>query len=1154
MQTKRIGLTVLSRGRLSSTLSTTTICRKLVPSISTFQLTNNKNLHQLDQKRFMGRKDGNKAFFKVRPPTKKQRKRYNMRLKEQEEKVARHSKPGSKAGPRREFNRDEHEFLIERALGKNTNTLPPEHLDYDFGNVLIDDLMGNSAHLTSTPTPRPVYLGRQYEKHYAKVSEMMKEYRDHLQLSSKNDGYDESTSLAPPLPSDQQISLLLRSYRDRHSSKSKPLGIVQALRFLITDMKLPTVVLGVKTYATLMLCAATPKEARRVMKMMVDNGHPLDEYVYSILIDIHAKMGDYRGANEVLSEMRFEGIMPTLPAYTSLMASCFKVINTATMPPQIKAEAGNLAWDRWKELKINGLEPDVMAYGAIIRVMAARGFPEKALNLIEEMQMNDVKPTTLIFSSALKAVSRSHANALRFEGGRSKKNKRRESITAHHGKLAKRIVVLAEQASVEQDDGFISALMLCAATAGDAATAKAIYLASEVRKLEHLRTIGGPEHLRMIRGEDPVIRNDDSTLLGISDSKNAKIPESSFNNFEEGQLILKDQSESKPPKLLFNTKKKKMDTRKLNALLCANANALEKRGLGDIWRGKENKGYLDESSLRFIQMRYTPLYVDKSIPGLSTIDAGLAGVQWDDQNLDKQGKQLRLKKFMGPIGDQEDNSIDELDPSLYSLLVDDDGDDVLSDSGRKEYTKNNASYEETYEFRTGDRDSTNLNNSVSLAKKEKPSSDIDANELQNILNSETEMSKVLQTHNVEGNFDEMLNDNVSVSMKEDSFNDIDANELQNFLNSETEITKMLEKLNFEGNFDELLNSDNLERNRKNDEYMNGMFEEDTEEDDDDFSDAEARVFEKVMTGQKLSDEDKSTLRAMLSGDNNDPQIAEKNEIDGNDVSDEISPYSELIETETSNEGALALSEDSDDLDVVLNGLPKSRINKVRNEFKMNLGTPSLVRLVPLLRENMPETIDRDWLIEKNMMDAETVMNTAKDEGVVDSNLMNSMLQVYAKAGKIEDALAFYNEEYKSMEQSSNSVSDRAIFQMLIEKKDISRALDFKENTVEAKGKKLDLLSYGSLIEHYGNKGQVGNAILVLKECIKVHGSPPGEKSLSKLRLACRQQEITKEVGLENLIGKDPLEWLRDGEGQLKREYSKKGRRNLLLVKNKLLHI
>jgi hypothetical protein len=90
-----------------------------------------------------------------------------------------------------------------------------------------------------------------------------------------------------------------------------------------------------------------------------------------------------------------------------------------------------------------------MSYGAIIRIMAARGLPERAIHNIEEMQLMDVKSTTLIFTFALCSVSRSHANAVQFEGGFSKSNKRRESIAAHHGKLSKKILILAEQVQVE---------------------------------------------------------------------------------------------------------------------------------------------------------------------------------------------------------------------------------------------------------------------------------------------------------------------------------------------------------------------------------------------------------------------------------------------------------------------------------------------------------------------------------------------------------------------------------------------------------------------------------------------------------------------------------------------------------------------------------
>jgi hypothetical protein len=125
--------------------------------------------------------------------------------------------------------------------------------------------------------------------------------------------------------------------------------------------------------------------------------------------------------------------------------------------------------------------------------------------------------------------------------------------------------------------------------------------------------------------------------------------------------------------------------------------------------------------------------------------------------------------------------------------------------------------------------------------------------------------------------------------------------------------------------------------------------------------------------------------------------------------------------------------------------------------------------------------------------------------------------------------------------------------MLVKDHRVSHALDFKEK-IEKRGKQLDLLCYGSLIEYFGNNGQIGSAITMVKECKKVHGSPPGEKSLKQLRIKCRMQGIEEAVGLEKLIGKDPLDWLRKGEHDYRREYSKKGRRQVDLPTNKLLHI
>ena len=60
---------------------------------------------------------------------------------------------------------------------------------------------------------------------------------------------------------------------------------------------------------------------------------------------------------------------------------------------------------------------------------------------------------------------------------------------------------MAENAETEQDDGFIAALISCAAAAGDLATAKAIFVANQIRRLDQFRTIGSDAHLARLRGE-----------------------------------------------------------------------------------------------------------------------------------------------------------------------------------------------------------------------------------------------------------------------------------------------------------------------------------------------------------------------------------------------------------------------------------------------------------------------------------------------------------------------------------------------------------------------------------------------------------------------------------------------------------------------------
>jgi hypothetical protein len=165
--------------------------------------------------------------------------------------------------------------------------------------------------------------------------------------------------------------------------------------------------------------------------------------------------------------------------------------------------------------------------------------------------------------------------------------------------------------------------------------------------------------------------------------------------------------------------------------------------------------------------------------------------------------------------------------------------------------------------------------------------------------------------------------------------------------------------------------------------------------------------------------------------------------------------------------------------------------------------------------------------------------------------LNGALQVKTSAGSLDEALAYHEDEFEKNGLTPTAYSDRLVLQMLVGNNRLTRALAFKQK-VEEDGRHLDVISYGSLIEYYGNHGKLGSAMMVLRECLAIHGAPPGAKSVAKIRLLCRQHDMEAKLRLEELIGKDPMEWLRHGEANLKREMSYKGRRDINLARNRMV--
>jgi hypothetical protein len=181
-------------------------------------------------------------------------------MKKLREKQERIGAPGSKAGPHREWLRERRQELLN--YEPSSALLDPnQENEYGFGDALLDDLIGNTAHLTSTPTPEPEYLGDQHSELYETLSDQMDLYRSSVEaLRNDQESAIFDPSRAAGLPKDTDIARVLRAYRDKYGTRNQPIGIAKALEHLLKDLGVPTLAFGEHTYNAILSCCRTPKE------------------------------------------------------------------------------------------------------------------------------------------------------------------------------------------------------------------------------------------------------------------------------------------------------------------------------------------------------------------------------------------------------------------------------------------------------------------------------------------------------------------------------------------------------------------------------------------------------------------------------------------------------------------------------------------------------------------------------------------------------------------------------------------------------------------------------------------------------------------------------------------------------------------------------
>lgn len=165
----------------SNNLRQPMICSVLTNQTNEDEHSSRNVLYQHQQIRYK-RKGGASAFSKPRSATRKQRKAYHKRKRKLHyERHGKHSAPGSKAGERREFIDDEWQHLLDMASGKATRELSMEELEYDASDAMVDDLIGNTAFITSQPHIVPKFYGLDFPRNRNYIQSIMQQRQQFLQ-------------------------------------------------------------------------------------------------------------------------------------------------------------------------------------------------------------------------------------------------------------------------------------------------------------------------------------------------------------------------------------------------------------------------------------------------------------------------------------------------------------------------------------------------------------------------------------------------------------------------------------------------------------------------------------------------------------------------------------------------------------------------------------------------------------------------------------------------------------------------------------------------------------------------------------------------------------------------------------------------------------
>ena len=101
----------------------------------------------------------------------------------------------------------------------------------------------------------------------------------------------------------------------------------------------------------------------------------------------------------------------------------------------------------------------------------------------------------------------------------------------------------------------------------------------------------------------------------------------------------------------------------------------------------------------------------------------------------------------------------------------------------------------------------------------------------------------------------------------------------------------------------------------------------------------------------------------------------------------------------------------DVLKLLRDGSPPKRIEKVREIMALNLGKPFVAATRTGIEREHDETSPENMASEKTLRNANFMMESAGERGLVDRHLLASMLEVVTNSRSVDKMIAFYEKEF-----------------------------------------------------------------------------------------------------------------------------------------------